>query len=191
MDCDWRVFLDTSKECLSCSDFEKCRSQKELRNPENRRSQFFLTSPEVEEDAKLAADLIREMDAANSYYDAPEFSEDANSETDEDEETQEKETKGYQELTPIAEFFRRENIPILYNPPNDIFASNFMLVSYAGGGAFIVRLTGMGGVPYEVKLTKKLYKDKGKTYKYVRRGTFDVIFPLIRSVVFYRKSNGK
>jgi hypothetical protein len=112
------------------------------------------------------------------------------SEEEKDVEEPKKQTKSYLTLQPIMLFLEAENIPFIYSEPNDLFISYFMMVSYVPQGISL-RLTSMGGVPSGTKFMKQIYKSdfNKKQYKYVKRDAFESLFPIIRSVVFYRKSS--
>jgi hypothetical protein len=190
--CDWRLFSAAAKECMMCMDYEVCRAKIEQSNVQPVRR--HIATDEIEEDAKQYADLIREMDQLDDYFNSdkieqPMIQEDESEATEEDSE-EFIETKGYKELKPIAEFLERENIPINYVPPDDLYVANFMMVSYYMGKV-TVRTTASGGIPFSAKFIKKLFKGENKvTFKYTKRGTIEEMLPIIKSIVFYRKNRG-
>lgn len=190
--CDWRLFVANSKECTMCTDFEVCREKMEQANAVEPRQKIAIDV--VEDDAKAYAEYIRELDALDDLFNSdrieqPQIQEEESEETEDSEEFNE--TKGYKELLPIAEFLERENIPIQYIPPDNLYVANFMMVTYYLNKV-TVRTTATNGIPYTAKFIKKLFKGENKvTFKYSKRGTIEEILPIIKSIIFYRKNRAQ
>jgi hypothetical protein len=185
--CSWKLFARNSKDCLSCEYYSHCSKEVEKRSPDYQLRRLIPTGI-VEDDAKEYAEFLREMDK----YDSDIFIEEEKLEGREvsSEKDVIKESRTYKELTPIAEYFENENIPTLFIPPKELYAATFMLVSFETPDVFTVKLTALGGVPNNIKFLKKPYKGKNnRTYKYTKRGTIEVMFPIIKNVVAYRKKH--
>ena len=189
--CDWRLFLASSKECTICTDYEICREKIEQSNaiPARRK----IATDVIEDDAKDYAELIREMDILDDMYSSDRVEQPVlqDEESEEEEDSEEYiESKGYKELLPIAEFLERENIPLQYIPPNNLYAANFLMVTYYIGKV-TVRTTTTGGIPFTAKFIKKLFKGDNKiVFKYAKRGSIEEMLPIIKSIVFFRKTRG-
>lgn len=190
--CNWKLFSESAKECTMCTDYELCRDKFEAAHalPERR----AIATDVIEDDAKEYAEMIRELDILNDIYSdeqvAPQPEQPEDSEEGSVLSEEFIETKGYKELLPIANFLEKENIPVQYIPPDNIYVANFMMVSYTTG-KITVRTTSTQGIPFTAKFIKKVFKGDNKlTFKYTKRDTLDVMLPIIKSIVFSRKNHG-
>lgn len=190
--CSWKLFSESSKDCTMCLDYEQCRDTLEAAHVAPPRSNIALDV--IEDDAKEYAEMIRELDILNDVY----SDERATPQPEQPEDSEEGavlseefvETKGYKELLPVATFLEKENIPVQYIPPDNLYVANFMMVSFTTG-KLTVRTTSTQGIPFTAKFIKKLFKGDNKiTFKYTKRDSIDVMLPIIKSIVFSRKNNG-
>jgi hypothetical protein len=191
IDCDWRLFSSTAKECVECDDFAMCKRQRiDAMKP---LSYFGLTQGVIEDDAKEYAEFIREMDKMELAMWREEATIESMDQRPDDEaviETTQYKSKGYRTLHSVMKFLDDENVPYVYSPPNDLFVANFMMVSHTTYGVSL-RLTGTKGIPSGVKFKTKAYKAKGRNYKYAKSDEAEVIFAILKSIVRYRKRYDK
>lgn len=185
LDCDWRLFSSTAKDCIECTEFTNCKKQRAIALAPL--EYIGLTQGVVEEDAKDYAEFIREMDKIEIDMWREEAALESMDEKEEEViETAQYKSKGYRTLAPMMKFLDNENIPTVYSPPNDLFVANFMMVSHTAYGVSL-RLTAMKGVPKGVKFKTKAYKTKGRNYKYTKSDDADTIFAILKSITRYRK----
>jgi hypothetical protein len=183
--CNWVLFASQTKECLSCENYHKCLIENEKRDPDRILRSYLKTIAVVEDDAKEFADLLREQDKLDLDELYTEESQGLSDKTIEDI----KNYKSYKELAPIAYFLDGENIPFNYIPPNELYASTFLMITFSSL-TYTMRLSSLSGVSKDIKMVNRLYKARNnRVYKYLKKGTLDMIFPIIKNLIYYRKSH--
>lgn len=185
-DCSWKLFSKDSEDCLACMYYPNCKREVDNRDIDALIANHMHTIAVVEDDAKEYAEFIRETDKLNQDMYGAEQILDGKKEVIPD---YIKDAKSYKELTPIINFLKSENIPILFLPPYDVFASTFMMVTYKSA-MFTVRVTSLKGIAKESNFKGKIHKAKNnKIYRHVRKGTLEEVFPIIVNIVAYRKQH--
>lgn len=192
--CSWKLFSDKSKDCLSCDEYSSCRTTAEKHDFTRQYQKLFISTAVIEDDAKEAAEMIREEDRINLEMYGIEYPQAAQQqqpvEEDDPAELDDiRRTKSYRSLAPIVKFMESENVPILFTPPNDLFVSTFMMVTFSSPEFFTIRLTAQKDIPKAIKFVHKSFQGNKRVYKYAKKGTLNEIFPIIKSVVRNRKSN--
>jgi len=189
--CDWRLFVDKNRDCLICEDYEKCRYNKLINDPTYIKNKSFMTDGVIEDDAIEYAAFLKELDRINDELLLSDLGLIKDVEEEDPEVTTTKISKGLKELTPIINFLDAENIPSLFNEPNDLFIADFMMITYLSPNVFSVKLTSLKGVHQDIIFMKQTYKSvvSKRKYSYSKKTDFNTMLTVVRGVVFCRKNN--